>query len=101
MIESPAFSWTCAELERATGLSALVARGTVRLALRTAGLQPQSVSGAQMAIVLRQILPQELANRAIADAGRVCSLLAERILTRRFEGSDAVVDVFQRLAGGK
>jgi hypothetical protein len=31
----------------------------------------------------------------------VCSLLAERILSQRFEGSDAVVDVFQRLAGGK
>ena len=98
---SPAFAWTCLELERATSLSELVARGTVRLALKQAGLEAQAVSGREMAIVLREILPQELANRAVADSQRVCSELAARILTRNFEGSDAVVDVFQRLGGGK
>jgi len=101
MIGSPAFAWTCVEIERAAGLSELVARGTVRLALKQAGLDAQTVSGKEMAIVLRAILPQELANRAVADSKRVCSELAARILTRNFEGSDAVVDVFQRLGGGK
>ena len=68
MLGSPAFAWTCAEIERATALSELVARGTVRLALKQAGLEPQSVSGDEMAIVLREILPRELAARAVADA---------------------------------
>jgi hypothetical protein len=99
--ESPAFAWTCRELEVSAGLSTLVARGTVRLALRQAGLQPQAVSGEQMAIVLRELLPQELANRAVADSERVCRRLADRIQSQRFEGSDAAVDVFRRLGGGK
>jgi hypothetical protein len=101
MQESPAFAWTCRELEIVTGLSTLVARGTVRLALRHAGLQPQAVSGEQMAIVLREVLPQELVNRAVADSERVCSRLADRILIQNFVGSDAAVDVFQRLGRGK
>jgi len=98
---SPAFAWTCAEIERATSLSELVTRGTVRLALKQAGLEAQTVSGSEMAIVLREILPQELANRAVADTRRLCSDLAIRILKRNFTGSDAVSDVFHRLGGGK
>jgi hypothetical protein len=101
MQESPAFAWTCRELEVSAGLSTLVARGTVRIALRHAGLQPQEVSGQQMAIVLREVLPQELANRAVADAQRVCSRLADRIVTQNFAGSDATVDAFRRLGGGR
>jgi hypothetical protein len=97
---SPAFAWTCAEIERATSLSELVARGTVRLALKQAGLEAKTVSGKEMAIVLREILPQELSNRAVADSKRLCGDLAVRILTRNFQGSDAVTDVFRRLGGG-
>ncbi|HEY8156396.1 MAG TPA: hypothetical protein VII72_19855 [Myxococcota bacterium] len=98
---SPAFTWVCAEIERAAALSELVARGTVRLALKQAGLEAQTVSGKEMAIVLREILPKELSNRAVADSKRLCGELAARILTRNFEGSDAVADVFHRLGGGK
>ena len=98
---SPAFAWACAEIERVTTLSELVARGTVRLALKQAGLEAQTVSGKEMAIVLREVLPQELSNRAVADSKRLCNELAARILSRNFEGSDAVADVFHRLGGGK
>jgi hypothetical protein len=98
---SPAFAWVCAELVRATSLSELVARGTVRLALKQAGLELQTVSGKEMAIVLREILPKELANRAVAESKRLCADLAVRIQGRNFAGSDAVADVFHRLGGGK
>jgi len=101
MSGSPAFAWVCAEIERATSLSELVARGTVRLALKQAGLEVQSVSGKELSIVLRQILPQELANRAIPDSTRLCNELAGRILNQNFEGSDEVADIFRRLGGGK
>ncbi len=96
---SAAFSWTCAEIERATTLSELVARGTVRLALKQAGLESQSVSGDEMAIVLREILPRELAARAVANAEKLCGEIAARIRGRNFEGGDAVADVFARLGG--
>ena len=98
---SPAFTWTCGEIERATSLSELVARGTVRLALKQAGLEAQSVSGDEMAIVLREILPRELAARAVPSPEKLCSDIALRIRGRNFEGADAVVDVFKRLGGGQ
>jgi hypothetical protein len=101
MLGSPAFLWTCAEIERAAALSELVARGTVRLALKQAGLEAQSVSGDEMAIVLREILPRELTARAVAHAPKLCSEIAVRLRARNFAGADAVVDVFGRLGGGK
>ena len=39
------------------------------LALKQAGLEAQSVSGREMAVVLREILPRELAARAVAKRG--------------------------------
>jgi hypothetical protein len=101
MLGSPAFLWTCGEIERATLLSELVARGSVRLALKQAGLEPHSVSGDEMAIVLREILPRELAARAIPDAPKLCSEIAGRLRGCDFAGADAVLDVFDRLGGGK
>lgn len=98
---SAAFSWTCGEIERATSLSELVARGTVRLALKQAGLDAGSVSGDEMAIVLREILPRELAARAIANADKLCAEIAQRIRGRNFAGGDAVADVFARLGGNR
>jgi len=98
---SPAFAWACAEIERVTTLSELVARGTVRLALKQAGLEPRLVSGDQMAIVLREILPRELASRAVANAATLCAEIALRIRAKKFEGGDAVADVFERLGGSK
>jgi hypothetical protein len=100
MAVSPAFTWVCLELERATPLSELEVRGTVRLALRQAGLDAQTVSGAEMSAVLRRILPKELANRAVPDTAPLCEALASRIEIRSFEGGDAVADVFRRLGGG-
>jgi hypothetical protein len=101
MADSAAFAWTCAEIVRSTALSELVARGTVRLALKQAGLTPDSVNGEQMAVVLREILPQELANRAVSDAAKLCRDLGVRIRSRRFEGDDGAAAVFSRLGGGK
>jgi len=97
---SPAFSWTCGEIERGTSLSELVARGTVRLALKQAGLEAGSVSGDEMAIVLREILPRELAARAVANPEKLCADIAQRIRGRNFAGGDRVADVFARLGGG-
>jgi hypothetical protein len=95
---SPAFEWTCTELARATALSDLVARGTLRLALKQAGLEPGNVSGVEMGALLRKILPRELKARAIAEPDKVCNELAQRIRTQRFEGDDPVLSVFRRLA---
>jgi len=75
--ESPVFDRTCEELERRSVLDRLAARGTVRIALKGAGLEVHGVDVAQMSVVLRKVLPAELASRGIADAGAVCEAIAE------------------------
>jgi len=55
-------------------------RGTVRIALRTAGLKPPSLAADQLAVVLRKVLPSELASRSVPDADHLCEELAEAAL---------------------
>jgi hypothetical protein len=67
------FDSVCQELERRTGLERLAMRGTVRLALKSVGLDPATLSRAQLELVARQVLPDELSKRGVADAGRICA----------------------------
>jgi hypothetical protein len=45
MAESKAFDFVCSELERRTSMTRLEARGTVRIALKDAGLAADTVRG--------------------------------------------------------
>ncbi|MDJ0788669.1 MAG: hypothetical protein QNK05_17815 [Myxococcota bacterium] len=85
MPASPVFDHTCDVLERATFMDRLAARGTVRIALREAGLDAESVSAAQMAIVLRRVLPLELGRRGIEEPTEVCDAIAAALASREFE----------------
>src|SRR4030095_6644214 len=64
--ETP-FDFVCGQIERATELSTLEARGTVRLALKAAGMDPKSVGASQMRVVLEKVMPGELKNRGCPD----------------------------------
>jgi hypothetical protein len=77
--DSPVFDRVCEELERRTSLDRLASRGTVRLALKSAGLDVASVDAAQMGVVLRKLLPAELAHRGIDGAAALCESLSETI----------------------
>lgn len=85
MADSPVFEHACVELERRTGLDRLAARGTVRIALKGAGLDVASVNAAQMGVVLRRVLPSELATRGIEDGAAVCEAIADALAAVRFE----------------
>jgi hypothetical protein len=104
MADSAAFAWVCDQLQRATPLSEIEVRGTVRLALKQAGLDARSVSGAEMSVLLTKVMPVELQQRAVDNAARVCEDLATRIKGERFAeaGPDpkSVEAVFRRLGGG-
>jgi hypothetical protein len=102
MADSAAFAWVCDQLQRATPLSEIEVRGTVRLALKQAGLDAHSVSGEEMAVLLAKVMPVELQQRAVADAAQLCQELASRIRGERFaEAPDpkSVEAVFRRLGG--
>lgn len=100
MAES-AFEYLCGEIERATSLNALEARGTVRLALKTAGVEARSASAAQLGVILAKLIPGELTKRGCEDAERVCKQIGARMAGRSFEAAAAESPeaVFARLGG--
>lgn len=75
MSDAPAFEHVCEEIEARTALDRLQARGTVRLALKEAGLDPGSVSPVQLAVVLQRVLPAALGARGVQDAASLCDAL--------------------------
>lgn len=79
MPDSPAFAWICRELEASTPLDRLESRGTVRIALKSAGLDAGSVQPSQMRVVIERLLPKELSVRGVGDAQPLCLRWAEAI----------------------
>jgi hypothetical protein len=101
MAGSPAFESACEELESATSLSRLEARGTMRLVLKQAGLQARSVSAREIGVVIEKLLPGELGARGVDDPDAACLALASRLLWPQSPEPEATVDapeeVFRRL----
>ena len=65
MSDGHAFLALCDALESSTSLDRLESRGTVRLALKQAGLDPAGASPAQLAVVVEKLLPAELESRGV------------------------------------
>jgi len=98
MPDSQAFDVVCTALEQATSLDKLQARGTVRLALKSAGLEPQSVTAAQLKVVLEKRMPSELRSRGIEDPETVCAKVAGTLASATFTSSgDSPEAIFARL----
>ena len=73
---SEVFDHVCEGVERGTSLDRLQSRGTVRLALKEAGLDPARVQPNEMAVVLSRILPAALRARGIESPEVLCAELA-------------------------
>jgi hypothetical protein len=102
MADASVFDFVCEELERATSLSLLEARGTVRLALKAAGVEARSVSVAQIRVILDKLIPGELRKRGCDDADSVCRDIGTRLASRSFDAAgagDSPEAVFARLGG--
>lgn len=101
MADSPAFAWTCRALEAATDLDRLESRGTVRLSLKSAGLEAATVTPRQMQVVIERVLPGELEARGVVEAVALCARFAQRVL--RVDAGEVVEspdEVFRRLGDG-
>lgn len=101
MADAAAFDWVCSELEQKTSLDRLEARGTVRLALKEAGLDSRAITGDQMKVVLEKVLPRELGSRGVDDADNLCRSLAGQVVAvaGSSSGAETPEEVFRRLAG--
>ncbi|MDX1650545.1 MAG: hypothetical protein R3263_11900 [Myxococcota bacterium] len=89
-------------LEQRTGFTRLEARGTLRLALREAGLEPEKLTRDYARAVVDRMLPRELETRGVPDAARLCASIAAEIA----DMDDGVADahrpetLFERLQRG-
>ena len=100
MADTRAFDFVCEQLEAATSLDRLEARGTVRLALKQAGLEARSVTPDQMAVVVARILPDELSSRGIESAESLCAAIGAGLQNLEAGDVGETPDaVFKRLGG--
>jgi hypothetical protein len=101
MSESTPFEFVCAEIERATSLTSLEARGTVRIALKTAGIEARTATPAQLKVILEKLIPGELKKRGCEDAEGVCRGINTKLAGQKFDavGTESPEAVFARLGG--
>lgn len=101
MADSQAFTIACEQLEQASSLERIEARGTVRLALKEAGLDAASVTGSQLTVVVDKILPRELDARGVTDSAGVCATIKSALAAAPDTDGpgNSPEDVFSRLAG--
>jgi hypothetical protein len=106
MADAPAFDWVCNEIERETSLERLEARGTLRLALKAAGLEARNVTPDQLKVVIEKILVGELTARGVSDAEPICARMnqamsaVESSLSVGGTKAETPDVVFGRLGGG-
>lgn len=97
---SAAFEHVCEGLERRTGLDRLQCRGTVRLILKEAGLDPARVQPREMMVAVQRVLPEALRSRAVERPEAICDEIARGLAgvasTPQHESPDAI---FERLGG--
>lgn len=100
MADAAAFDLVAERLERSTSLDRLEARGTLRLALKSAGFDSRSIRIDELRAVVECVVPQELVARGIDEPHAVVDDL-KRALDRVHDtaGGDSPESIFERLGG--
>jgi hypothetical protein len=90
-------------LESRSSLDRLEARGTLRIALKSAGLEPKSIVLAQLRVVFEKLMPVELEKLGVKEPAAASKSLweeIERSASANSLNSAATLDeTFRRLGG--
>jgi hypothetical protein len=98
MADTTTFDSVCNALEQQTSFDRLEARGTIRIFLEEAGLEPGGVTPAQLEVVIQKVLPAQLESRGVEDTASVCSTLVQGLTGLAVAApSDTPESVFERL----
>jgi hypothetical protein len=102
-MQSNLFDRAAEQLELSSDLDRLEARGTLRLAVKEAGLNFKALSILELGVVFEKIMPAELKLRGIDKAEEICSTLFKNLEATASGSEEAasssVDDVFSRLGG--
>ena len=97
------FDFAAERLEHHTSFDRLTARGTLRIALKVAGLDPKNLTGAQLQVVFEKVMPGELDSRGVSNVLAVCAAVIADLESVRGGAEDAIAtspdEIFARLAG--
>ena len=97
------FDSAAERLEQHTRMDRLEARGTLRLAVKNAGLDAQTLTLAQLRVVFERLMPKELESRGIGSAEATCKTVVAEVA--RSAGADDPTrattpdEIFKRLGG--
>ena len=98
------FDFAAERLEHHTGFSQLEARGTLRIALKVAGLDPNAFTARQLCVVFEKVMPGELDSRGVSDVQDVCAAVLADLESAGDAAEDASAtspdEIFRRLADG-
>jgi hypothetical protein len=98
------FDFAAERLEQHTSFSRLEARGTLRIAIKSAGLDAKGLTVDQLGVVFEKLMPGELERRGVKDAASICNAvigeLANAPTSTDASSSDDVDGIFRRLGGG-
>ncbi len=98
------FDFAAERLEHHTSLDRLEARGTLRIALKIAGLTAKSVTPGALCVVFEKVMPEELDSRGVSDMQDVCAAVLADLGSAGDAAADAGPtspdDIFRRLADG-
>jgi len=101
-MDATLFDFAADRLEHHAGLDRLEARGTLRIALKAAGLVPKTLTGDQLQAVFEKIMPGELDSRGVSNMQDVCGNVLADLANAADTAPDAPSpdEIFRRLADG-
>jgi len=101
-MEMSLFDLAAQKLEQHTGFSQLEARGTLRIALKAAGLNPRSLTLDELRVVFQKLMPGELEQRGVNDTASACTAVMRNLENTPIAAANASPsnpdDIFRRLA---
>ncbi len=101
-MEMSLFDLAAQKLEQNTGFSQLEARGTLRIALKSAGLDPRSLALDELRVVFEKLMPGELEQRGVNNTAGACAAVMHDLANAPTAATDSSSrnpdDVFRRLA---
>ncbi len=101
MADNHCFEAAADFLERESTLDRLTARGTLRIALKSGGLQASSATADQIKVAIEKLLPAELSSRGVPLADVLVQRLLNDLMPMDFSDgarqSESPDDIFKRL----
>jgi hypothetical protein len=97
------FDIAAERLEESCEMDRLAARGTLRLAVKEAGLDVQNLTIPQLQAVFDKLMPKELEARGVTDAAATCKAvmndIASAASTADLVAANSPDEIFKRLGG--